>query len=49
MEIIILVPIVVNILSLPIISYYVLWVVLFILVLSYWYEWEKYALQWGFN
>jgi len=49
MEIIILVPIIVNIFSLPLLSVINLWFILIILAISYIYEWEKFALQWGFN
>ena len=49
MEIILVVPLVVNILSLPLIAYWLLIIVLIILAVSYLYEWENYALQWGFN
>ncbi len=48
-EIIILVPLIMNIFSLPYISYLLLWSVLIILTFSYYYEWDKYVLQWGFN
>lgn len=48
-EIILLVPIIINIHSLPIISYIILWFIIFILLSSYYYEWEKYVLQWGLN
>ena len=49
MEIIIVMPILLNILSLPVLSQVLLLLVLFILGLSYWYEWERFALHWGFN
>lgn len=49
MEIIILVPVLVNFTHLPIISVLALFIIFFILICSYIYEWDKYALQWGFN
>lgn len=46
-EIVLIVPILVNIHSLPLISYIIVWIIIFILIISYYYEWEKYVLQWG--
>lgn len=49
MEVVILVPLIVNSQSLFFSSYLILLLIIFILGLSYWYEWERFALQWGFN
>jgi NADH:ubiquinone oxidoreductase subunit 3 (subunit A) len=49
MEIVVIVPVVLNILSFPLIAQLSLLVALIILGLSYWYEWERFALHWGFN
>ena len=49
MEIVILTPILVNGLSLPYVTHVALLAVLVILGFSYWYEWERFALQWSFN
>lgn len=46
-EIIILVPIIINMYSLSLFSYIMLWVIILILLSSYYYEWEKFVLQWG--
>ena len=48
-EIILLVPILVNAVRLPIIYILLAFVVIIILALSYWYEWERYGLQWGYS
>lgn len=48
-EIILLVPIFINIHSLPLFTYVLIWFIMTILILSYYYEWEKYALHWGLN
>jgi NADH:ubiquinone oxidoreductase subunit 3 (subunit A) len=39
----------VNISSLP--SFIIIFVIIILVILglSYWYEWERYALVWGFN
>ena len=49
MEIVLLTPILVNGLSLPYATHVALLLVLVILGFSYWYEWERFALQWSFN
>ena len=48
-EIILVVPILINLYNLPIISYILIIFIVCILAVSYYYEWEKYVLQWGLN
>jgi NADH-quinone oxidoreductase subunit A len=47
MEIIFLAPILVNLGSLTYVTVYVVGLVLAILGISYWYEWDSYILSWG--
>ncbi len=49
MEIVILVPLCLNALHTSLSLYILLFVALLILGLSYWYEWDRYTLQWSFN
>lgn len=49
MEIVLLTPILVNILQLPSFAAWITLIIIIILGLSYWYEWEKYTLNWSFN
>ena len=49
MEIILLTPILVNIVQLPSSSAIIALIIIAILSISYWYEWEKYALNWTTN
>lgn len=49
MEVILLVPIFVNFLVLPPIFSWLSLGIIIILGVSYWYEWDRYAFQWGFN
>lgn len=48
-EVVLLVPLFINLHSLPLLSYILIWIILGVLLLSYYYEWEKYMLQWGLN
>ncbi len=47
MEIILLTPILVNLVQLSFISLILSIIIILLLSLSYWYEWEKYSLNWS--
>nr|QIB71971.1 NADH dehydrogenase subunit 3 [Gruberia lanceolata] len=48
MEIILFVPIFLNIKNITFVLFLILFFSIVILALSYWYEWERYALNWSF-
>ena len=48
MEIIILVPLCLNMNNFNLVLVLIMLIALFILGLSYWYEWDRYALNWTF-